>query len=354
MIPIRALVVDDSRFMVSLITSVLEAAGDIRVVGHALDGEEAVKQARKLKPDVITMDVVMPRMDGLEATRLIAGEMDIPIVVLSAYTREGASLTIDALNAGAVDCIAKPSGERSMSLEAIADDLVHKVRGIGQQRKTRVVSKVPVGVPVATSYTSLPAISPQRQKATGAPAVVILGASTGGIQALHSILPRFSSKVPFATIVVQHFPHGFTNQLAERLNSICTIPVREAEPGMQLKRASALVAPGGMNLEITAGLRVRLSEDDGPHVMRPSIDKTFRSAARVFGSAAMAVVLTGMGKDGSEGARDIWRAGGRVVVQDYHSATAYGMPRAAQQTGSYDIVLPLENIASHILKIAGL
>jgi len=349
--PIRVLVVDDSRFMVSLISSVLEAAGDIKVVGFALDGQDAVEKARALRPDVITMDVVMPRMDGLQATRLIVAEMDTPILVLSAYTSEGAGLTLDALQAGAVDCIAKPSGERSMSLESVSDELVLKVRGIAEQRRARGLERVPSVAPVPISYTSLPSMT-GRRTATGPPAVVAIGASTGGIQALNAILPRFTAKVPFSVVVVQHFPEGFTAQLAVRLHSICSIPVREAESGMRLMRASAIIAPGGSNMEITRGLRVRLSKDGGPCIMRPSIDVTFRSIARVFGPSAVAVVLTGMGKDGAEGAGEIWRAGGRVVVQDYHTATAYGMPRAVQQSGAYDVVLPLESIPACLLKLA--
>lgn len=360
---IRVLVVDDSRFMVSLITSVLEAGGDMKVVGYALDGEEAVRQAADLRPDVITMDVVMPRMNGLEATKLITAQTGIPIVILSAYTSEGASLTVDALRAGAVDCIAKPSGELSMSLESVKEELVGKVRGVGLQAGKQVTrppdARAHRGIPTAKSYTStytsMPALSLSGLKAkTSPPTVLVIGASTGGIQALNTILPRFDVRVPFATVIVQHFPVGFTQQLAARLNSICSIQVTEAVAGQRLARATAIVAPGGMNLELTAGLRVRITEDEQPGVMRPSIDVTFSSVARALGTNAMAVVLTGMGKDGAAGAIDISRMGGRVVVQDYRTATAYGMPRAVWETGSYEVLLPLEHIAGHVLKTCGL
>jgi len=360
---IRVLVVDDSRFMVSLITSVLEADGDMNVIGYALDGEDAVRKAAELRPDVITMDVVMPRMNGLEATKLITAQTSIPIVILSAYTSEGASLTVDALRAGAVDCIAKPSGELSMSLESVKGELVSKVRGVGQQTAkanagqpgARAHRGIPTAKPYTSTYTSMPALSLSSLKAkTSPPTVLVIGASTGGIQALNTILPRFDLRVPFATIIVQHFPTGFTNQLAERLNSICSIQVTEAVAGQRLARATAIVAPGGMNLELTAGLRVRITEDEQPGVMRPSIDVTFTSVANALGPNAMAVVLTGMGKDGAKGAVDVTQAGGRVVVQDYRSATAYGMPRSVYETGSYDVLLPLEHIAGHVLKTCGL
>lgn len=342
---VRVLVVDDSRFMVSLITSVLEAAGDMEVAGFALDGRDAVEKARAIRPDVITMDVVMPRMDGLEATRVIVRELDTPIIVLSAHTGEGARLTVEALQAGAVDCIAKPGGERSMSLESIAGLLVDKVRGVARQSR-RFAPAAPPEPPVSR-VGGLP-----RATERTAPVAVAIGASTGGIHALNSLLPRFDSRTPFGILVVQHFPAGFTAQLAERLDDICTIRVMEAAPGQRLTRATALIAPGGWNLEITPGLRVKLSEDSSPGVMRPSVDVTFASVARVFGPAAVGVVLTGMGKDGAEGVQAMHRAGGRIIIQDHRTATAYGMPRAALETGCADAVLPLEKIAGHLLALS--
>jgi two-component system chemotaxis response regulator CheB len=349
---VRVLVVDDSRFMVSLISSVLEKDPELEVVGFALDGRDAVDKARQLNPDVITMDVVMPRMDGLDATRAILAERSIPIIVFSAHTTRGADLTVEALQAGAVDWLAKPSGELSMSLDSVARELVEKVKGIGRQSAARSGSTGSDAFS-SRSWTSLP-VTTALPRPVGAPSAVIVGASTGGIHALQSLLPRFDQRVPFAVIVVQHFPEGFTTRLAHRLASICSLPVAEAQPGQRVERASILVAPGGKNLEITPALRIRLSEDDGPAVMRPSIDVTFRSAARALGPNALAVVLTGMGRDGSQGAAEIFRSGGRVLVEDFRSATAWGMPRATYETGCYDAVLPLEQIAGTILRISGL
>lgn len=354
---IRVLVVDDSRFMVTLITSILQAAGDIEVVGHALDGEEAVAKAHELQPHAITMDVVMPRMDGLQATRRIVAELGIPIIILSAYTQQGAALTVEALRAGAVECIAKPSGERSLSLDAIAQTLVAKVRG--------VVSAVRTDGPGAVTATGLPVFTaaaagaptvpmmPALRVRPGAvkPAVVAIGASTGGIQALCDLLPRFDARIPFGILVVQHFPEGFTASLAEKLASISTVRVAEAQPGQFLTPGTALVAPGGKNMEVTAGLRIRIFEDASPDVMRPSVDATFRSVARVYGPAGVAVVLTGMGRDGADGAREVAAAGGRVIVQDWRHATAWGMPRAAYETGVAEVLLPLERIASYLVQM---
>jgi two-component system chemotaxis response regulator CheB len=351
--PIRALVVDDSRFMVRLITTALEAAGDIQVVGYALDGEDAVRKTEALRPDVITMDVVMPRMDGLEATRLIAASHKIPIVIFSAYTKEGASLTVEALQAGAVDCIAKPSGERSMSLDSVADDLVRKVRGVALQALRQSETGMATAQLATSSYSSLPALTTATsRRSIQPPSLVVIGASTGGIQALNEVLPRFERSAPFAVVVIQHFPAGFTAQLADRLNAICSIPVTEAEPGQRLARGTAVVAPGGRNLEITPGLRLRLTDDGSPGIMKPSIDVTFKSAARAMGPQVLGVVLTGMGKDGADGAVEIVRSGGRVLVQDYRTATAYGMPRAVYETGCHEAMLPLGQIAGKILALS--
>jgi len=332
---IRALVVDDSRFMVSLISSILDASGEIEVVGFALDGEQAVEQARKLVPDVITMDVVMPRMDGIEATRTIVRELAIPIVIFSAHTQQGAATAIDALAAGAVDCIAKPAGERSMSLGETGAALVRKL--------VEVVGGVSGPAP-------RPQAAPGSALAAGnAPAVVAIGASTGGIAALSVVLPHFPASVPFPVLVVQHFPRGFTASLAQKLDSMCSMSVGEAEPGQMLAPGYAIVAPGGMDMEVTTGRRARVSAGQGPGVLRPSVDVTFRSVARVFGPACVAVVLSGMGRDGAEGVREVGRAGGRVVVQDPATATAWGMPSAAIDTGFAEAVLPLERIGSYLL-----
>ncbi|MBM4354831.1 MAG: chemotaxis response regulator protein-glutamate methylesterase [Deltaproteobacteria bacterium] len=349
---VRVLVVDDSRFMVSLISSVLEKDPELEVVGFALDGRDAVDKARQLQPDVITMDVMMPRMDGLEATRAIVAELSVPIIVFSAHTPQGAGLTVEALQAGAVDCLSKPSGELSMSLDSVARELVDKVKGVGRQAASRTVDAGGAAFS-SRSWTTLPSVA-ARARASGTPAAVVIGASTGGIQALQALLPRFDERVPFAVVVVQHFPEGFTSQLAGRLDAICSLPVREAEPGRRLERASVVVAPGGKNLEITSALRIRLSEDDGPAVLRPSVDVTLRSAARTLGPEALGVILTGMGRDGAQGAAELFRAGGRVIVEDFRTSTAWGMPRAVYETGCYDAVLPLEQIAGHILKLSGL
>ncbi len=349
---LRVLVVDDSRFMVGVITTLLEKRGDLEVVGYALDGQAAIEQARALLPDVITMDVVMPRVDGIQATRVITRELAIPIVVLSAYTERGAILTLDALQAGALECLAKPSGERSMNLDSIADELVAKVRrayAVRNQGNNRDSAENEAPLRRTGQYR----LSALGQGEGKPPLVVVIGASTGGVQALGELLPRFTASIPYSIIVVQHFPGGLTQQLARRLDAACSIPVREAESGMRLNRAWIYIAPGGHNVEVTSGLRLRLVDDEGPSIMRPSINAAFESAVGIFGERTVGVILTGMGDDGTRGAASIRRGGGMVLVQSPDTATAKGMPRSAVQAGVADIVLPLNRLGAQLIELAG-
>ncbi|MBM4372655.1 MAG: response regulator, partial [Deltaproteobacteria bacterium] len=226
---IRVLVVDDSLFMVKMITAVLEKGGRIQVVGHALDGEEAVQRAAELKPDVITMDVVMPRMNGLEATRRIRESSAVPILILSAYTPDGARLTVQALEAGASECIAKPSGERSMDITSIAATLVRRVEDLAP--RSTILTPRPHADGDAVTVPQLQAVRTLAMRGSAAaPRLVVIGASAGGIAALTHVLPRFPASIPFGVVVIQHLPEGFTEQFAERLAQQTTIRVKHAEP----------------------------------------------------------------------------------------------------------------------------
>lgn len=336
--PIRVLVVDDSRFVVSLISSLLDAEPDISVVGHALDGLAAVEMAEKLRPDIITMDVVMPRMDGLEATRRIAGTFGIPILVLSAHTVAGAQATLDALDAGALDCVAKPAGQPPMNLDSVRRELLEKIRHLAGGRKTM---ELPVLAPAPEP--AVPADAP--------PLLVVMGASTGGIQVVQDILRRLGPGLPYSILVVQHFPAGFTRQLAERLASVCSLPVVEAESGTRLTRGWAYVAPGGLNIEVTTQMRMRLSDGEEPDFMRPSIDVAMISAARVFGRRAVGVLLTGMGSDGAVGMKEMGQAGARLFVQTPETAVARGMPRAAIEACPTALVISPERIAATMISM---
>ena len=344
---IRVLVVDDSLFMVKMISSVLEKSNQIEVVGHALDGEEAVQKAETLRPDVITMDVVMPRMNGLEATRLIRQRSDIPILILSAYTPEGARLTLQALEAGAADCIAKPSGERSMDISSIADTLV--------QRIVEIAPRSPADLRMTTSADAItvPAMRAIRVPADAGrpppPRLVVVGASAGGISAISKLLPRFPSTVPFATVIIQHLPEGFTQQLAERLDQQCLIRVKQAEHGEQVYKGTAYVAPGGADLEVTPQMTFRITQRPDEPGLHPSVDVAFTSVSAAVSARCIAVVLTGMGKDGAAGVQEIATRGGLVLAQDQESSMVWGMPKAAISTGVVAKVLPLVEIPREIL-----
>ena len=345
---IRVLVVDDSLFMVKMISSVLEKSGRLRVVGHALDGEEAVQKAAELRPDVITMDVVMPRMNGLEATRRIRETSSIPILILSAYTPEGARLTLQALEAGAADCIAKPSGERSMDITSIAETLVHRIVEIASQTIQTNIRQTTSGDAITVPGFRAVRI-PQDAGAMPPPRVVVIGASAGGISAISKLLPRFPTMVPFATVIIQHLPEGFTQQLAERLDQQCLIRVKQAEPGEQVLKGVAYVAPGGADLELTPHMTFRVTERADEPGLHPSVDTAFTSVAAAVGGRCIAVVLTGMGRDGAEGVRAISERGGSVFVQDQESSMVWGMPKAAIATGVVEKILPLVEIPREIL-----
>ncbi len=344
---IRVLVVDDSLFMVKLISSVLEKSEHIEVVGYALDGEEAVQKAEQLTPDVITMDVVMPRMNGLEATRHIRRRSDIPILILSAYTPEGARLTLQALEAGAADCIAKPSGERSIDISSIADTLVERI--------LEIAPKTPSALRPVTSANAItvPALRSVRAMRDAGrvppPLLVIVGASAGGISAISKILPRFPSTVPFATVIIQHLPEGFTQQLAERLDQQCLIRVKQAEHGEHVYKGIAYVAPGGADLEITPQMTFRITQRPDEPGLHPSVDAAFSSVAAAVSARCIAVVLTGMGRDGALGVQDIAARGGGVLAQDQESSMVWGMPKAAISTGVVEKILPLVEIPREIL-----
>jgi len=344
---IRVLVVDDSLFMVKMISSVLEKSGEIQVVGHALDGEEAVQKAAELQPDVITMDVVMPRMNGLDATRHIRERADIPILILSAYTPEGARLTLQALEAGAADCMVKPSGERSMDISSIADTLVKRtveLASLGRGSLRQTTGADAITVPAMRAVRA-----PRDAGRPLPPRVVVVGASAGGISAIARILPRLPATVPFATVIIQHLPEGFTRQLAERLDQQCLIRVKQAEAGEQVYKGTAYVAPGGADLELTPQMTFRITQRPDEPGLHPSVDVAFSSVAAAVSGRCIAIVLTGMGRDGALGVQDIAARGGLVLAQDETSSMVWGMPRAAIATGVVEKVLPLVELPREIL-----
>jgi len=340
---IRVLVVDDSAFMRYTLTRRLGGTPGLFIVGAAHDGKEALQLLESLKPDVITLDVEMPHMDGLTTLKQIMATRPTPVIMVSSLTTEGARETIQALTFGAVDFIAKP--ESKANIELIIEELVTKIR---RAAKARVVALTPANVqPGRLPTEQLPKkVRPLGEKDK----VVVIGASTGGPRALNQVLPQLSANLPAAFVIVQHMPVGFTRSLAERLNSLSELMVKEAEPGDQLEVGKALVAPGGFHLVFDKNGAVSLNQNPTVHGVRPAVDVTLISVAQNFGKATVAVVLTGMGKDGANGAVLTHSLGGKVIAEDESSCVVWGMPRSVIEAGAADQVAPLSEIPDAIVR----
>jgi two-component system, chemotaxis family, protein-glutamate methylesterase/glutaminase len=342
---LRVLIVDDSLFMRAAIARAL-AAGPFEVVGQAKDGEDAVAQIVRLAPDVVTMDFNMPRMTGADAVRLIMQQRPTPVVMFSAHTKQGAKETFDALAAGAVDFLTKPTGEVSVDLSKIADELARKLIAAAAARPRAIAPPAPVRTSGSLSSVPAFAVAPPVTLPGGLPRLCVIAISTGGPAALSELVPALPPDLRVALVIVQHMPAGFTAALAERLHATSRISVREARAGDRPLAGAALIAPGDRHLEFDDRGAIVLT--DGPHVngCRPAADVTMTSAARVYGRRALAVVMTGMGKDGAAGALAIKRADGKTLAQDQASSVIYGMPKAAIDAGAIDEVAALADIAA--------
>jgi two-component system chemotaxis response regulator CheB len=337
--PIRVLIVDDSLFMRAAIKKILDATPGITVVGQARDGREGVDKVAELGPDVVTMDFNMPRLDGAAAVRLIMKQRPTPVLMFSAHTIDGARETFEALAAGAVDFLAKPSGEVSADLSAIADELTAKVRAAATARPRPTV-------PAAAAAPSRRMTWPP-----DGPRVAIVAVSTGGPAALTRVVPALPTASHLAMVVVQHMPAAFTAALAERLDGLSAVRVKEAAAGDTPAQGVVLIAPGGRHLEFGDRGVIRLTNGPAVHGCRPAADVTMRSAALVFGHRAVAVVMTGMGRDGAAGVSAIKGKDGTAIAQDEATSLIYGMPKAAIDTGVIDAILPLDSIAPYLARL---
>lgn len=343
------LVVDDSAFMRRVISRIIDDSREFRVVGTARNGIEALAQIHALDPQIVTLDVEMPELDGLQTLGYVMSEAPRAVVMLSAATTQGGvDLTLRCLELGAVDFVRKPSGPISLDLDRVAETLLSALRA---------AKEVNLGGVQLLARPKFVDTAPAAARPTAAALAVAIAASTGGPRALAEVIPGLPADLDAAVLVVQHMPAGFTRSLAARLHSMSRLPVAEAMDGELVAANRVYLAPGGLHMRVTAG-------DDGQHRIaldatspiwgvRPSADPLFVSAAKQFGRSLVGVVLTGMGRDGAEGLSVIRAAGGLGVVQDRATSTIYGMPLAALQHAGAERVVPLGEVASAVVELIG-
>jgi two-component system chemotaxis response regulator CheB len=344
---IRVLVADDSAFMRKVLLSILDSDGAFEVVGEARDGREAVEKAAKLKPHVITMDINMPHMDGLEATEVIMSTEPRPILIVSSDSKDGAKATLRALELGAIDFVAKPSGGIDLDMSTVREELVYKLRLASKVRVVRNLLHAVPAMPPRTGRLPIEFAEALPVSKAGLP-LAVLAASTGGPATLMKLLPQFAENFPGAVLVVQHMPGAFTMQFAEQLAAVSPLPVKQAENGETLRAGQVYVCPGGSHLRVVHPGRVELDSGERIAGYRPCIDVTLESVAALAGSNAAVAILTGMGNDGARGAMAIQESGGMVVAQDELTSVIFGMPSEAIKTGAVEYVLPLDQIAGAI------
>jgi two-component system chemotaxis response regulator CheB len=376
---VKVLVVDDSGFFRRRVTEILSSDPNIQVVGTATNGKEAIEQALALKPDVITMDYEMPMMDGITAVRHIMQKIPTPVLMFSSLTHEGARVTLDALDAGAVDFLPKNFEDISRNPQKVKQLLCEKILSISRSNRrfsgfgaTQPAPVTPTAAPVAGRA---PAPAPARSVPSRTPAavgsahghshapahtsaapkrkpykLVAIGTSTGGPVALQRVLTQLPAGFPTPLVLIQHMPAAFTKAFAERLDKLCKISVKEAEDGDVLRPGLALLAPGGKQMMVDGRGTVKILPGDERLNYKPCVDITFGSAAKSYGDKVLAVVLTGMGADGREGARLLKQGGSTVWAQDEASCVIYGMPMAVVKADLADAIYSLDDVGRHLVE----
>jgi two-component system, chemotaxis family, protein-glutamate methylesterase/glutaminase len=380
---ISVLIVDDSALMRNLVSRIVESAEDLAVAGTAMNGEFALQKIPRLDPDIIILDLEMPKMNGLEFLQARRdGKIDVPVVILSSVAQKGARITMDALALGASDFIAKPSGAVSQDLHMVSNQLIAMIRSYGgAYLRARGGSPLPppaqrtpgggtdtaassagkagaTGIPagVSAGTAGVTAAAPPRpQKEPGPLEVIALGISTGGPNALRRVFAELDGEIGVPILVVQHMPPGFTTEFAASLNRVSPLEVREATDGDILKPGRVLVAPGDYHMEVrrrSLATVVELNQEKPCNGHRPSAGLLFKSVASIFGNRAMAVIMTGMGRDGAWEIGEVYRAGGMTLGQDEQSSIVYGMPRVAWESGHIHRQVPLDRMAETINSLA--
>jgi len=358
--PIKVLVVDDSSFFRRQITRLLGEDKTLEVIDTAENGKEAVEKALRLKPDVITMDVEMPEMDGIAATREILRHQNIPILIFSSLSTDGAKVTLNAMDAGAVDFIPKRFEDISLKKEEVKRILCDKIHQIGSHNKTRSQKKKKYSTP-GDNFVENKSGVPHRAALDSASSsrnrqykLLAIGTSTGGPLALQQVLKDLPKNFPLPIVLVQHMPATFTPAFADRLNQVCHISVTEAKDGDRLEPGHAYLAPGGKQMTVKktgAGFKLNVFDGDQGQTYKPSVDITFSSIAQVIPQDALAIVLTGMGADGCQGASKMKSSGASIWAQDEASSVVWGMPAAVIDAGITEKVLTLNDICKQIIRV---
>ncbi|MDT3433581.1 chemotaxis-specific protein-glutamate methyltransferase CheB [Haloarcula sp. 1CSR25-25] len=374
---VRAVVADDSHFMRSVISDIL-SDGHIDVVAQARDGEEAVSAVIEHQPDVVTMDVEMPVMNGIEATERIMAERPTPVLMLSAHTDENADVTFEALDRGAVDFFTKPGGEVSMEMSRLKDQLVEMVSsvaavdvgarhsaGTGSGGGASSDSGAGSGGGASSDSGTAPTAGGDSTAVRGAAGAgsgrtayvanptLVIGSSTGGPKMVEQVMESLPIEADLRVLIIQHMPEGFTGRFAERINTRSDYEVREATDGARIAGGEGLVAAGDRHMVVknyrNGRLRTKLTQDDPVNSVRPAVDVTMRTAAETIDDPLVGLILTGMGEDGADGIRQIKQAGGRTIAQDEATSAVYGMPKRAAETGCVDSILPIDDIPDGII-----
>lgn len=348
---IKVLIVDDSALVRKLLSDILRSDPQINVVGTAPDPIIAVRKIKDLKPDVITLDIEMPKMDGLTFLGKLMKQSPMPVLMFSSLTERGADVTMKALSLGAIDFLTKPKIKLSQSMEDLRHDLTTKVKAAATAKLKKAIAPV-LEVPpkygideVISVKRSIPAMEGEK--------VLVIGASTGGTVAIEQILNSLPKDAP-PTVIVQHMPPLFTRSFAQRVNGLTEMEVVEAQDNDQLRRGLVLIAPGGLHMILNKGPKgLFVTIKDGPPVNRhkPSVDVLFRSAANTLGKNALGVILTGMGDDGARGLKEMKDSGAHTIAQDEETCVVFGMPKVAIEMGGVDKVMPLGSIAKYVLSI---
>jgi two-component system chemotaxis response regulator CheB len=344
---IRVLVVDDSAFMRTTLSRMIACESGLEVIGTAASGSEALEKIPALDPDVVTLDINMPGLDGVATLRCLMHRFPRPVIMVSSVTEKDAETTFSALGAGAFDYVPKQLSASSLEIDHIRSDLVAKIRAAALARRSHLHTR--------NAKKPSRAAKPERPHVFSTSTIVALGTSTGGPKALEKILPLLPRDVPVPILIVQHMPVGFTASFARRLSQLCSICVQEATDHEPLRCGVAYIAPAGLHMRIgrrTSDAKVVICLSSDPHAALhvPSIDVLMKSVAEIYHDRALGVIMTGMGSDGAEGMSEIYRTGGLTIGQDEATCAVYGMPRACAELGILSRVVPLADIPAQILR----